>query len=136
MRISDWSSDVCSSDLRLLRRRTDRFADGRVVGLPQISDQIGTFPRIGDARITHRGAGNGLRRMGDEVIERGATPDDLRMLHRRRIFKARHAAGASAEQTTVVWAGAIVGERMAGAATGVDFEIGRASCRERVCEYV
>src|SRR3546814_1545234 len=93
MRISDWSSDVCSSDL----------------------------PRIGDARITHRGAGNGLRRMGDEVIERGATPDDLRMLHRRRIFKARHAAGASAEQTTVVWAGAIVGERMAGAATGVDF---------------
>src|SRR3546814_1372020 len=75
MRISDWSSDVCSSDLRLLRRRTDRFADGRVVGLPQISDQIGTFPRIGDARITHRGAGNGLRRMGDEVIERGATPD-------------------------------------------------------------
>src|SRR3546814_15430321 len=101
MRISDWSSDVCSSDL--------------------ISDQIGTFPRIGDARITHRGAGNGLRRMGDEVIERGATPDDLRMLHRRRIFKARHADGASAQQTLVVWVGAIDGERMAGAATGVDF---------------
>src|SRR3546814_20955578 len=33
MRISDWSSDVCSSDLRIIReRRVQRFAEGHRLG--------------------------------------------------------------------------------------------------------
>src|SRR3546814_985009 len=40
MRISDWSSDVCSSDLQLVDRpRTDRLAAGGTVGRRELTLQ-------------------------------------------------------------------------------------------------
>src|SRR3546814_11085572 len=75
MRISDWSSDVCSSDLhRTPRRRARRL---------------------------------GAQRAEDLVVEGGARPLGLRAL------PVRPGGGAPPRA-----------------------EIGRASCRERVCQYV
>src|SRR3546814_15620321 len=86
MRISDWSSDVCSSDLR---------------------------PHAGDRRQEDR-----------------AAPDPLGHPARRRAVPDRQRRGALA-------GGADQGDRRAGGGRrGGAFEIGRASCRERVCQYV
>src|SRR3546814_2342451 len=82
MRISDWSSDVCSSDLAM----SARLASG----------------------ATNRGADFLLELRSEEI-------------------PARMQAGARAELEKLFRA------QMAGA--GVD-ELGRASCRERVCQYV
>src|SRR3546814_3060843 len=77
MRISDWSSDVCSSDLRHLRAR--RGYSGR----------------------------DHVTRIGTHVVDQlGAA-----LAHRRPHDSAAHRQP-------------------------VDMEIGRASCRERVCQYV
>src|SRR3546814_4684000 len=75
MRISDWSSDVCSSDLQLLHHAADRR--GRQMEPRQLRDRPRTH-RADDRFSESRGGG-----------------------HRRDIAK-----------------------------------IGRASCRERVCQYV
>src|SRR3546814_3302592 len=84
MRISDWSSDVCSSDLDRRGRRGEA--------------QMGFQP--GFARRQHA---------GDEAAEAGITRADGIGNHdgERRLLEHRLAA-----------------------------EIGRASCRERVCQYV
>src|SRR3546814_9501041 len=85
MRISDWSSDVCSSDLRLAfdtRRRRRLRPDG------------GSGDRKGQAR---------------------RIPGDLGRRDRRL-------------------AEAVAADSRSGLAPAV--EIGRASCRERVCQYV
>src|SRR3546814_7560776 len=79
MRISDWSSDVCSSDLRVQRRRAVGDADVRKVDR--------TF--ADDARRARRD------RLVDEFVPVGRLA-----LHRD------------------------------------EEKIGRASCRERVCQYV
>src|SRR3546814_16651877 len=118
MRISDWSSDVCSSDLRrLLPRRTKRLEgciDGRPIERKAVIDnQIGAnaFAKavIG---ITDGGsltnAGNPEQQVLD--LERGNIPaaanDDI-------LF-----AIGNGEQNRCIE------------------EIGSASCRERVCKYV
>src|SRR3546814_13404939 len=81
LRISDWSSDVCSSDLRLALCR------------------------------------------GDAARRRGA-----RLFRRRRPQRSRGARSARAGRVFV---------RIAQGDDAVDArQIGRASCRERVCQYV
>src|SRR3546814_2219413 len=71
MRISDWSSDVCSSDLigaRLLRQRAQRAKQLRFAG-----DDVVRRARLDLRDRQHRGIGDGhLAR--DEGLERG---DDL-----------------------------------------------------------
>lgn len=47
-------------------------------------------------------------------------PGDLRVLHRRRIFVPRHAAGQPAEQAAVPRTDAVVGQCVAGHAAGID----------------
>src|SRR3546814_7141513 len=89
MRISDWSSDVCSSDLGIARRGQEdleraRRADGR----DQVADR-------GHAVAQAQPAG----RDGERAVVRG----DAQVAAQRDV----QAAG-----------------------------IGRASCRERVCQYV
>src|SRR3546814_5619336 len=98
MRISDWSSDVCSSDLRLRRVGA---ADGLRTGLGQ--------PEVPNLAL------------GDEVFHRAGHVLD------------RHVGidAVLVEQVDDVGAQAL--ERRLG--NGAD-EIGRASCRERVCPYV
>src|SRR3546814_7669268 len=86
MRISDWSSDVCSSDLQERREHVLRQ------GLRRLH-------RIGPARIA------GVEHAG---LSHGETP----------------AEGGQVER------------RLAQSLHPVADQIGRASCRERVCQYV
>src|SRR3546814_16044332 len=102
MRISDWSSDVCSSDLPLLGRPGDEAFRG-----VQIEDIEAVDPRREDDEWD----GENLlrrRRIVDELIAIGLVDD---LARRRRDIHADL-------------------ERVGNA------EIGRAACRERVCEYV
>src|SRR3546814_19188672 len=98
MRISDWSSDVCSSDL------------------------------IGADRVHHRARRLaleelepfGLRLADIPVAELGSQ----RLSNRLQIFAGIIAFGNLAD---------VLAQRLAVTQMG---EIGRASCRERVCQYV
>src|SRR3546814_1385627 len=84
MRISDWSSDVCSSDLASLLRRRNHIARGRHVDGGTINEERAFV-------------GN-----GDEAL--------LSEIDRTHMF----ASGQHCDNE----------------------QIGRASCRERVCQYV
>src|SRR3546814_9883383 len=99
MRISDWSSDVCSSDLQ--------FADAAAGGGHELERQRLALGVVPDAALQLGPAGG--------VEQRGGL-------------------------------GGVVGVRLhilvvnpverRGAGMGDGLEIGRASCRERVCQYV
>src|SRR3546814_1569372 len=91
MRISDWSSDVCSSDL------TDR--------------------RGGAASHFLGGGRHLVHRRGDQLDLTALPGNGLVALGRHRL----HLAGLALD----------LGNGVADL-----FEIGRASCRERVCQYV
>src|SRR3546814_10647029 len=90
MRISDWSSDVCSSDLRC-----------RLVG-------------VCEGRVSH----------DDGIGEAAAAFDLLRLPAGDDVQADREAAGRKALLRSHL--------RQPGTAA----QIGRASCRERVCQYV
>src|SRR3546814_14548958 len=102
MRISDWSSDVCSSDLEhharhlrqpLGRRHGARMVDRRQVAQPRLAEQ-GHVDREGERAQAAVGAD----------VARGLFATDMLLARRERQHEAT--------------------------------QIGRASCRERVCQYV
>src|SRR3546814_6367265 len=98
MRISDWSSDVCSSDLWLERREQPDWSD----------DDRATLDAWLDASIAHKLAywrlEHGWTKVGRLAALRQVPPPGHLPLRRQlRLWKP---------------------------------EIGRASCRERVCQYV
>src|SRR3546814_14083044 len=78
MRISDWSSDVCSSDLRLLpeahrlrlepraERRSGDVPGGDRRSLEADQLQLPVFPgrSAGDPALAHRGGGDRRREIG------------------------------------------------------------------------
>src|SRR3546814_4017637 len=99
MRISDWSSDVCSSDL------------------------LDTTVPIGDVMLA---AASILERDGGDT----ATVELLRGLF--------GGGGATAElgQLPDIRLGDLVGVLPGEESSALGAEIGRASCRERVCQYV
>src|SRR3546814_14948678 len=103
MRISDWSSDVCSSDLD-----DPKFVIGKV---ERSSVFVPRSPRIG----TNEDNAFDLARLGclhligiEETSQDAGDPLDLALLAANEMADARH----------------------------YDFEIGRASGRERGCQYV
>src|SRR3546814_18764549 len=111
MRISDWSSDVCSSDLRAAR---DCGAEPEEMPALQIADRLGLPPlhaeQVGGARhvdIEEGAPHQEIARLGGDILRALGQP-----LRRDR---ARQAALAPAAPPV---------------------EIGRASCRERGCQYV
>src|SRR3546814_13550800 len=122
MRISDWSSDVCSSDLADLlpaaagydRAITVFSPDGR---LYQVEYAIETVRR-GTLAV-------GIKNKDGVIL---AVEEKARKLQvsdiTQKIFQIDDHIGVAA-------AGYIPDER-----TKVDHEIERASCRERVCKYV
>src|SRR3546814_20296117 len=98
MRISDWSSDVCSSDLLPLRYATRVPGDG--FGVP--GGDWGRDPLCRYGPFRAQGG-------GPELVDAGLSVPDAQLYGSGRAA-ARHTRSGR--------------------------EIGRASCRERVCQYV
>src|SRR3546814_4671759 len=99
MRISDWSSDVCSSDLY---RRLDHVKHGIIAGIVAV---------VGVGKVGAR-----LRQHLEEQPD--AAPAA------RRLQCPEMAQVAAVHRQDEVEVGEVAGE------------IGRASCRERACQYV
>src|SRR3546814_1037200 len=97
MRISDWSSDVCSSDLRAPRH--DNFGVGLLAQGP-----AHRLPRLPHRLVSHRAAVEDDRAPRARRLDGG--PDGLAL--------------GDIEPATEI----------------DDLQIGRASCRARVCQYV
>src|SRR3546814_14172854 len=97
MRISDWSSDVCSSDLPAGHEIVDRRA----------RDALRIDPPM--------------------AVEAPILDREERLADVRRQFSG--VDGLTADRPAPRDRGAVLGEQR-------DREIGRASCRERVCQYV
>src|SRR3546814_3885724 len=111
MRISDWSSDVCSSDLRD-EVRADAL---RTV----ISDNR---LRQADERGLHRAVA-ATTHAGKDAPYRADVDDRRTRLHHA------HGGAAKTERRLQTELNGLV-ER------GIVNQIGRAACRERVCQYV
>src|SRR3546814_16345891 len=117
MRISDWSSDVCSSDLRAAgQRQTGLLGAGDDVerdagGALHLVQELGA--------VAGAPAGFGGNRAGDGDAAAGhLLGADLQRIDGARYGRLRQPAGA------------------AQALAEADDEIGRAACRERVGKYV
>src|SRR3546814_5245161 len=107
MRISDWSSDVCSSDLR--------FADRVVITRTAVVAFIG-------------GPGALAAAIGAAQLARAAVVPIVASIWLL-------AAGFSSATMFLVLNRGIAARGIFGA-VAVPPQIGRASCRERVCQYV
>src|SRR3546814_15543009 len=107
MRISDWSSDVCSSDLDRLVLAVPPLL-GRAAGRVALDDE-----ELGLRRIAFLAVRQLAGQRGD--VERALAPGQLARLARRLARGGRL-------------------DHLADDAPGL--QIGRASCRERVCQYV
>src|SRR3546814_1059641 len=121
MRISDWSSDVCSSDLQSSARRV-RHRRGQIMVHLQPFTVNGTKTSVLVPAYTHeRGAPTG---------DDGA---DIPSSTSRKELAARTRSIPSTASRRLV----LVFDQQRCRPVGDPFqEIGRASCRERVCQYV
>src|SRR3546814_3583136 len=76
MRISDWSSDVCSSDLHAHRGRSDDAVDGQLVPFQPLADQFGAArPALVDRAVEIALDGHVPTRFG--VAQDGQTLQNL-----------------------------------------------------------
>src|SRR3546814_10477710 len=98
MRISDWSSDVCSSDLA-----------------PEGIDLEAIRERAAEHADDAQALSTNVRQRAEALTEDAQTIQGEAQANR-----AAYADSIDATGTDAV----------------LDFEIGRASCRERVCQYV
>src|SRR3546814_20482456 len=115
MRISDWSSDVCSSDLRSDRRMQTRRRHGGRRALPSFNGAGAKVLAL--LQLTDRGLR--LNRAATLRAEAAQRRTDSRGWVVQRRERTRH----------LIELGGLV--QKAGLVA-----IGRASCRERVCQYV
>src|SRR3546814_6481678 len=97
MRISDWSSDVCSSDLRLRENASYVLGDEA------------------DRRVCYS--------PGKNVVERRDKPVDMPGCNNHGGHEMQGITSARLEMDEDV-------------VTFIEIQIGRESCRERVCQYV
>src|SRR3546814_11696422 len=115
MRISDWSSDVCSSDLGSLKApqvEIDQGGDGEV------------FDQVIELLIA-------LRRSASRLIDTVVAVHCL-----AHISEVRSASGDRLEADEIGMRDCLAVGHEKGRAVVRKKEIGRASCRERVCRYV
>src|SRR3546814_8372208 len=110
MRISDWSSDVCSSDLNARAAwQADRLRDEAVIA-PLMTDGDWHWLRY-------------------PYLAEGETPDKWQAARRFLAGHGYRIASVTMSFGDYAWAAPYA--RCVAAQ-----EIGRASCRERVCQYV
>src|SRR3546814_9299366 len=138
MRISDWSSDVCSSDLSFdLIRANPKLL---IVFSDITAFHMAFAARAGFATIHGPNAAssggelswNSFRSLafeGKTPVYRNPDAADDRLVQQRwrtRTFRSGKAVGRLLGGNLTVLA----------ALVGTPYQIGRASCRERVCQYV
>src|SRR3546814_17400660 len=117
MRISDWSSDVCSSDLPSFKLAEKRRDGARVIKRHH-APATPCQRLLDDPRTT--GA------VRDRLTTVFAELDPVRLLHEIRRGQERLATIADVTPQTAPPINDALDQ----------FQIGRASCRERVCQYV
>src|SRR3546814_20818311 len=110
MRISDWSSDVCSSDLDRILARTEEVGKGLIAH---------PMKRLASGEETMLGV---LRQEGERFWLQGIEKKE------RREFAVSDIGGAAA--------GDLVRAEKTGRGPRISAKIGRASCREGVGQYV
>src|SRR3546814_15819617 len=117
MRISDWSSDVCSSDLRL---------GGRSIYDPAVIVVLIAVSRFDEINAAYgRNVGDTLLEAIGRRLSRMVDDDDGESTLVSRLGGAEFAIALSGPVTLAE--ASFLAQRV---------EIGRASCRERVCQYV
>src|SRR3546814_10883794 len=122
MRISDWSSDVCSSDLTIVGLRSE---------LHELMESAAGIYRE-DALL--REACKKVAALRQRY--RTLAIDDHSMVFNTQLFQALE-LGAMLDIGEAMVHAALARRESRGAHQRLDFpEIGRASCRERVCQYV
>src|SRR3546814_9667070 len=121
MRISDWSSDVCSSDLARMFAGIDLL--GRCTGI------VGVEELLPGERLVVSAAG--------PHVEQGWSPWDYVQSGKGFSFdNAAQALRETLKDSIGAWS-TCFDHILVGASGGLDSsKIGRASCRERVCQYV
>src|SRR3546814_11534853 len=123
MRISDWSSDVCSSDLPLM---SDIIvaADHAQFGLPEV--KVGLFAAAG-------GAFRLAQQMPKKLaMEHMLTGDPIPAARAAAFGLVNHVVPLADLLPTAI----ALAEKIAAHAPLSVQENGSASCRERVCQYV
>src|SRR3546814_10591086 len=126
MRISDWSSDVCSSDLSLPCKPDGLLATNITHAINRVGEVIGNQHRaVTGLDHVHRSAEGFLAIEKSLDERRDRTHLAIRHLHALDRVAALFGSVPTAVQRD---------ERIA-AILGRE-QIGRASCRERVCQYV
>src|SRR3546814_20024997 len=120
MRISDWSSDVCSSDLKVIVQGVwDGDEEARVAG-----EEIETLQRDGvslnQMAILVR-AGHQTRAFAERFLTIGVK---YRVVGGLRFYERREIRDAIAYFRVIMQPD-----------DDPAFDIGRASCRDRVCQY-
>src|SRR3546814_4765801 len=151
MRISDWSSDVCSSDLEragFIRTAQDRFAfthppsQKRLLDLVKSPDPAGlAFQTVGDgdrecpvlvARVTRQSAQQigGVRLGASLIVTLGSSPGETPVVELDRVAQWFGLTPAEARLAVALAAGDTLQDY-----APMRAETGRASCRARVCRY-
>src|SRR3546814_12110913 len=118
MRISDWSSDVCSSDLKLRGRER--------AGAALIGELVVAAVAPSERHVEARADMNGRIRKG-RIFLIGRCGENVGELRHHRIDRQR----SRLEHVDTLKDAALFMRVVA-----ADQQIGRASCRERVCQYV
>src|SRR3546814_3317033 len=130
MRISDWSSDVCSSDLNIRGGRCDGGRND-----PPPTGEGDHAQHGGGARAAKRGGCGPVPlhqlRWSPSLFRGGPAMTDFLLELRGEEIPARMQAGARAELVKLLRAQMSA----AGIETG-DLKHGRASCRDRECKDV
>src|SRR3546814_16355880 len=110
MRISDWSSDVCSSDLVLARVFVTIIRRSK-----ELAGQVSAWVRVSVAGAIVAGTVLAGRTLSDDALTLGPGYDALRW---------------AIDSDRTIWATVPLGTlRVLG-------KLGRQACRERVCPYV
>src|SRR3546814_9463769 len=152
MRISDWSSDVCSSDLAAAKAAASAAAAAQVAyggtmdGAEIFNNLctgchtsgVGNAPTMDKshwaARITQ-----GTETQAGGILDEGALVDRAEQAAALQVG-CHHRHDVGAELLFLLHLAVELGQRdrqrLHEALVDIDVEIGRASCRERVCQYV